>query len=87
MMMFKLADLDPKMRPMQFEIEDIDRLCTAYKYLIDKHPGIEEYDYRDSRKVIAKCHTKHIRISEIEDSENELIHNSALDTEIHQQIS
>ncbi|KAK0086076.1 hypothetical protein PV325_003901 [Microctonus aethiopoides] len=87
MMMFKLADLDPKMRPMQFEVEDIDRLCTAYKYLVDKHPGIEEYDYRGSRKVMAKRHTKHIRISEVEDSENELIHNSALDTEIHQQIS
>lgn len=67
MMMFKLSDLDPEMRPMQFSVEDVDKLCSAYKYLVEQHPGLDKYNYRASRKVLSKNQTTHVNITDLEE--------------------
>ncbi|EZA52374.1 hypothetical protein DMN91_006841 [Ooceraea biroi] len=64
LMMYKLSDLDPKMRPMQFTVEDVDRLTTAYKYLVEKHPEIGLYNYRASRRLLALSQTKNIVVQD-----------------------
>lgn len=67
MMMFKLSDLDPTMRPVQFSVEDVDKLCTAYKYLVENHPGLESYNYRASKKVLGKNQAVSLQITDIDD--------------------
>ncbi|XP_015115448.1 dimethyladenosine transferase 1, mitochondrial [Diachasma alloeum] len=67
LMMFKLSDLDPTMRPIELTVEDMHRLASAYQYLLEKHPEIKDYNYRASRKVLSKCHTKEIQVEEIDD--------------------
>lgn len=59
-MMYKLADLDPTTRPTQLSVGDIDRLATAYKYLIEKHPELEKYEYRASRHILPLSNTKNV---------------------------
>lgn len=63
-MMYKLADLNPQTRPVELTIEDIDNLITAYKYLLEKHPDIEFYDYRASRRIVSLSYSKDIEIVE-----------------------
>ncbi|XP_011301017.1 dimethyladenosine transferase 1, mitochondrial [Fopius arisanus] len=67
LMMFKLSDLDPTTRPIELTIEDMHRLASAYKYLLEKHPQIKDYNYRDSAKVLPKSYTKAISVAEIDD--------------------
>lgn len=66
-MMYKLADLNPQTRPVELTIEDIDNLITAYKYLLEKHPDIEFYDYRASRRIVSLSYSKDIEIVECVD--------------------
>ncbi|XP_043252762.1 dimethyladenosine transferase 1, mitochondrial [Colletes gigas] len=63
-MMFKLSDIDPKTRPMALTVQNIDRLVTAYKYLIGKHPEIEFYEYRASRRILSMSQATDIQITE-----------------------
>ncbi|CAK9800695.1 Dimethyladenosine transferase 1, mitochondrial [Anthophora plagiata] len=63
-MMYKLSDLKPTTRPMQLTVEDIDKLVSAYKYLMEKHPHIEFYEYRASRRILSLSRTKHVDVVE-----------------------
>lgn len=63
-MMYKLADLDPKLRSTQLTIADIDRLATAYKYLVAKHPELKLYKYRTSRRLLPLKHTKNVVVED-----------------------
>ncbi|XP_017887786.1 dimethyladenosine transferase 1, mitochondrial [Ceratina calcarata] len=65
--MYKLSDLDPHLRPVQLTVEDVDKLVSAYKYLLEKHPDIEFYDYRSSRRIISQRHAKNIEIVDCTD--------------------
>ncbi|XP_018406300.1 PREDICTED: mitochondrial dimethyladenosine transferase 1 [Cyphomyrmex costatus] len=64
LMMYKLADLDPTFRPTQLTVEDINKLATAYKYLIEKHPELEIYNYRASRHLLPLSNTKNVVIQD-----------------------
>lgn len=57
-LVFKLSDLDPQTRPTDFTIEEIDRIVTAYKYLIEKNPNIASYEYRGSSRLLKNRYTK-----------------------------
>lgn len=63
-MMYKLSDVDLKLRPFQLTIHDIDRLATAYKYLVEKHPEIGLYEYRASRHLLPLSQTKSIVVED-----------------------
>ncbi|KZC13118.1 PREDICTED: dimethyladenosine transferase 1, mitochondrial [Dufourea novaeangliae] len=63
-MMYKLTDLNPQTRPMELSVEDIDKLVSAYKYLIEKHPEIGVYEYRASRKILKLSDTIKIDVAE-----------------------
>lgn len=67
--MFKLADLDPTTRAFQLTVAEMDRLCTAYKYIIEKHPAVKDYNYRASKKVLTRAWTKKIYVREVEEDE------------------
>ncbi|XP_063978091.1 dimethyladenosine transferase 1, mitochondrial [Diachasmimorpha longicaudata] len=67
LMMFKLSDLDPTTRPIELTVEDMHRLASAYKYLLEKHPEIQGYHYRDSRRVLPKSHTKEVSVEDLDD--------------------
>ncbi|XP_034947619.1 dimethyladenosine transferase 1, mitochondrial [Chelonus insularis] len=71
LLMLNLADLDPGMRSFELSVEDIDRLCTAYKYVIEKHPELKDYNYRASRKILSKNYTQNIEVSEFPDDEED----------------
>lgn len=62
--MCKLADLDPTLRPMQLTVMDVDRLATAYKYLLEKHPELELYKYRSSRHLLPLTNTKDVDVQD-----------------------
>ncbi|XP_011882657.1 PREDICTED: dimethyladenosine transferase 1, mitochondrial [Vollenhovia emeryi] len=64
LMMYKLADLEPTVRPTQLTIADIDRLATAYKYLIEKHPELELYKYRTSRHLLPLTNTQNVVVQD-----------------------
>ncbi|XP_076280611.1 mitochondrial transcription factor B1 [Lasioglossum baleicum] len=64
LIMYKLSDIDPHTRPMKLTVEDIDRLVSAYKYLLEKHPEIGLYEYRASRRIIGESNTKNVEIEE-----------------------
>ncbi|XP_012284906.1 dimethyladenosine transferase 1, mitochondrial [Orussus abietinus] len=64
-LMFKLSDLDPTTRPFQLSIKDMDKLCTAYIYLTEKHPEIKLYDYRSSHCVLPSSLAKNIQIEAV----------------------
>lgn len=64
LMMYKLSDLDPTIRPTQLTVDDIDRLVTAYKYLVDKHPEIGLYNYHASRRLLSPVQTKNIVVED-----------------------
>ncbi|XP_074112242.1 mitochondrial transcription factor B1 [Cotesia typhae] len=67
--MVKLADVDPTTRPYQLTVEEIHRLCSAYKYIIEKHPEVKDYNYRASKKVVASSLTKSVYIRELKEEE------------------
>ncbi|EFN89152.1 Dimethyladenosine transferase 1, mitochondrial [Harpegnathos saltator] len=64
MMMYKLSDLDPTIRPTQLTVNDIDRLATAYKYLLEKHPELEMYNYRASRHLLPQFNTQNVVVED-----------------------
>lgn len=66
-MMYKLSDLDPTIRPTKLTIEDIDRLVTAYKYLVEKHPEIGLYNYQASRHLLPLSQTKDVVVQDCEE--------------------
>ncbi|KOC69227.1 Dimethyladenosine transferase 1, mitochondrial [Habropoda laboriosa] len=63
-MMYKLSDLNPETRPIELTVENIDKLVSAYKYLLEKHPHIGLYEYRASRRIVSLSHAKHIEVAE-----------------------
>lgn len=63
-MMYKLSDLDPKLRAFQLTVHDIDRLATAYKYLVEKHPEIGLYEYQASRHLLPLSNTRDIVVED-----------------------
>lgn len=63
-MMYKLSDLDPMLKPTQLTVDDIDRLTTAYKYLVEKHPEIALYEYRASRHLLTLSNTKDVEVQD-----------------------
>lgn len=63
-MMYKLADLDPTLRSWQLTVEDIDKLATAYKYLEEKHPELEFFEYRTSRHLLPLKYTKDVVVQD-----------------------
>jgi hypothetical protein len=63
-MMYKLTDLNPMKRPMQFTVEDVDKMVTAYKYLVEKHPEIALYDYRASRHLLPLSKSRDISLED-----------------------
>lgn len=62
LMMFRLCDLQPDIISTELSVEDIDKLCTAYKYLCDKHPEIINYNYRASRKLLSTKMIKDVHV-------------------------
>ncbi|KAL2730239.1 hypothetical protein V1477_016050 [Vespula maculifrons] len=64
-LVYKLSDLDPTLKPTQLTVEDIDKITTAYKYVIEKHPEISMYDHRASHRIINKKYTQLISVDEI----------------------
>lgn len=63
-MMYKLADLDPTLRPWQLTVQDIDSLATAYKYLTEKHPELKLFEYRTSRHLLPFKYTKDVVVQD-----------------------
>ena len=61
-MMFRLCDLQPDMISTQLAVDDIDKLCSAYLYLCEKHPEIMTYNYRASRKVLPLNMTQNVEL-------------------------
>jgi len=41
-----MADIHYDSRSYVLNIEDFNRLCTAYQKLCSEHPGLYEYDFR-----------------------------------------
>jgi hypothetical protein len=68
-MMYKLADLEPTLRPTQITVEEVDRLATAYKYLLEKHPELELFEYRTSRRLLPLSNTKDIVVEDYIETE------------------
>lgn len=62
--MYELSDLDPQARPTQLEVEDIDKLVSAYKCLLEKYPDIGLYEYRASRRIVSLSKARHIQVTE-----------------------
>lgn len=60
--MYQLSDLDPKLRSVELTVEDIDKLVTAYKYLLEKYPDIGMYEYRASRRIVPLSNTKDLQV-------------------------
>lgn len=65
--MFEMANLPPTIRPMQLQVKDIDKLATAYKFLLDKYPELRLYEYRTSRRILQGLSYKHLQIEECQD--------------------
>ncbi|XP_072753675.1 mitochondrial transcription factor B1 [Anoplolepis gracilipes] len=72
LMMYKLSDLDPTLRPTQLTVSDIDRLTTAYKYLVEKHPEIGLYEYRASRHLLPLSNTKDVVVEDYTEMSEEM---------------
>ena len=45
--LFKVADVDPCLRPFQLSNVEFVRLCHTYKLILDQHPSLTNYNYRD----------------------------------------
>jgi len=67
MMMFKLSDVDPRMRPRELTVEDVHRLCSAYKYLLEKHPNIRDYNYRAAKRIVSTKLTRNITVEDLDE--------------------
>ena len=56
--MFAESEVPPDSRPFMLVIEEMDRLCHAYKNICDDIPGIFEYDYRTQENARQWRHEK-----------------------------
>lgn len=72
LMMYKLSDLDPTLRPTQLTVDDIDRLTSAYKYLMEKHPEIALYEYRASRHLLPLNNTQNVEVQDYMEMSEEM---------------
>lgn len=45
--LFKVADVDPELRPFQVTMQEFGRLCHTYKAILDRHPALAKYNHRD----------------------------------------
>lgn len=45
--LFKVADVDPCLRPFQINMAEFSRLCHTYKAMVDQHPSLAKYNHRD----------------------------------------
>ncbi|XP_035725975.1 mitochondrial dimethyladenosine transferase 1-like [Vespa mandarinia] len=64
-LVYKLTDLDPMIIPTKLTVEDIDKITTAYKYIIEKHPEISSYDHRASHRILNKKYTEILSVNDI----------------------
>lgn len=62
LMMFGLCEINPNLISTQLTVEDIDKLCTAYKYLCEKHPEIVNYSFRASNKILKPSMTRDVQV-------------------------
>ena len=42
--LLKMADVDGQLRPFELDVDEFDRLCQAYKQIIEQQPNLENYD-------------------------------------------
>lgn len=45
--LFKVADVDPMLRPFQLTMAEFGRLCHTYNAILDRHPTLAKYNHRD----------------------------------------
>lgn len=64
LMMFKLTSINPEAKPYHLSVEEVDRLVTAYTYLVEKYPEVIDYEYRASRKLLPSRAISEISITE-----------------------
>lgn len=64
LLLFKLADLDPTTRPCHFSIAQVNKLASAYEYLLERNPELSSYNYRASRTVLSSKFTKDIQVED-----------------------
>ncbi|KAK9502643.1 hypothetical protein O3M35_011375 [Rhynocoris fuscipes] len=50
--LLKLADINPKDRPLQLELEEIGRICHAYSEIITHQPSLYKYNYRSKNSEV-----------------------------------
>lgn len=67
LVMCKISDVDPQARPYELSVEDVHRLCSAYKYLLEKHPEIRGYEYRASKKIISRKYLRSVEVAEMDE--------------------
>lgn len=46
----KVADVDPTLRPFQINMKEFARLCHTYQAILNQHPHLAKYNYRDPAK-------------------------------------
>lgn len=71
-MMYKLADLNPTLRSWQLTVSDIDKLATAYKYLVEKHPELGLFEYRASRHLLPLKNTMNVVVEDCAETLEEM---------------
>lgn len=49
------------------EVEEVDRLCSAYKYICEKHPEVKMYEYRASRRILGGSYTNDVIVEDYEE--------------------
>ncbi|XP_045106098.1 dimethyladenosine transferase 1, mitochondrial-like [Portunus trituberculatus] len=45
--LLKVADVEPTLRPFQITMKEFARLCHTYQAILDQHPHLAKYNYRD----------------------------------------
>ncbi|XP_050681065.1 dimethyladenosine transferase 1, mitochondrial [Leptidea sinapis] len=51
--MYKLAEIDPYIRPFQIANGEFSRICEAYSEIIKMYPEFKNYDYRAPKKNVS----------------------------------
>ncbi|XP_066588671.1 dimethyladenosine transferase 1, mitochondrial isoform X2 [Prorops nasuta] len=63
----KIADIDPTLKPTQLSVSDVDKIATAYEFLLQKHTELQTYDYRASRRLLHDKYLDEVTISDYRD--------------------
>jgi len=50
---FDMAEVNPEARSYQLSVDECLRIATAYHEILNIHPQIESYNYRQSKKILA----------------------------------